>query len=163
MKGYNINQMSLVGAIMKELARQVPGIPAEPRFVNAAIKAANGICDELARPVVKSFKGMGLEAWLNSDDTGSSSLYMAWCLSGGQFGYWQGRGQPLPAWPHDPDDLGRCIRLIDAVPEFGGKIPEMSHRGPEWLAVTTNWAEWVELYNTTDGKELYKLMKEAGL
>lgn len=163
MEGHNINQMSLVGAIMKELARQVPGITAEARYFNAVIKAANDICAELARPVVKATKGMGLEAWLNSDDTGSSSLYMAWCLNGGIHGEWPLNIQPAPAYPHDPDDLGRCIRLIEAVHEFGGMIPEMSHRGPEWQAVTTNWAEWVDLYNNTDGEELYQRMKDAGL
>lgn len=159
-KGIHIDQMTLVSDIMKALSKQNRKIPAEPRFVNCVIAAANSIVAELAKPIVKATPGMGLEAWLDSDDTGSSSLYMAWCLSSGQFGYWQGRKQPEPAYPRDPDDLGRCIRLIEAVPEFGAKIPEMSHRGKEWLAVTTNWAEWVEMYHAND-ERLYDAMKAA--
>lgn len=159
-KGYRLDQMKLVVDIMKAISNQVPGLPGEPRFVNCVIAAANSICAELEKPIVKATPDMGLEAWLDSDDTGSSSLYMAWCLSGGQFGYWQGRKQPEPAYPHDPDDLGRCIRLIEAVPEFGGKIPEMSHRGAHWLAVTTNWARWVEMYDDGD-ESLYDAMQAA--
>lgn len=155
-----LNQIALVTAITKELNRQIPGLPADGRM-NVVIKAANDICDEYSRELVSASAGMGLEAWLNSDDTGSSSLYMAWCLSHSQFGYWQGRKQPEAAYPHDPDDLGRCIRLIEAVPEFGGKIPEMSHRGHQWLAVTTNWERWVELHARGKGRELYNEMKTA--
>lgn len=155
-----LNQIALVTAITEELSRQIPGLPADGRM-NVVIRAANDICAEYSRELVTASAGMGLEAWLNSDDTGSSSLYMAWCLSQGQFGYWQGHKQPAAAYPHDPDDLGRCIRLIEAVPEFGGKIPEMSHRGHEWLEVTTNWDRWVELHARGQGRELYNEMKAA--
>lgn len=158
--GIQLDQMSLIVAINNEICRQVPGMHVEPRLFNAVIAAANGLVGEFAKPIVKATPGMGLEAWLDSDDTGSSSLYMAWCLSAGQFGYWQGRKQPEPAYPHDPDDLGRCIRLIEAVPEFGGKIPEMSHRGAHWLAVTTNWTRWVEMYDDGD-ESLYDAMQAA--
>lgn len=144
--GIHLDQMSLIVAINNEICRQVPGMHVEPRLFNAVIAAANTLVAEFAKPIVKATPGMGLEAWLDSDDTGASSLYMAWCLSAGQFGYWQGREQPEPAYPRDPDDLGRCIRLIEAVPEFGGKITEMAHRGAHWLAVTTNWDRWVKMY-----------------
>lgn len=155
-----LNQISLITAITEELNRQIPGLPADGRM-NVIIKAANDICDEYSRELVTASAGMGLEEWLNSDDTGSSSLYMAWCLSGGQFGHWHGRKQPERAYPRDPADLGRCIRLIDAVPEFGGKIPEMADRGHEWMAVTTNWAQWVELHDSGKGQKLYNEMKAA--
>lgn len=156
----NLNQIALITAITEELNRQIPGLPADGRM-NVVIKAANDICAEYSRELIIASAGMGLEAWLNSDDTGSSSLYMAWCLSGGQFGYWHGRRQPGAAYPLDPADLGRCIRLIEAVPDFGGKIPEMAHRGYEWLAVTTNWVQWVDLHKRGKGLELYNEMKAA--
>lgn len=161
--GIRLSQMSLISAIANEITREFPGITVVPRQFNAIIAAANGLVEEFAKPIVKATPGMGLEAWLDSDDTGSSSLYMAWCLSGGQFGYWQGRNQPEPAYPRDPDDLGRCIRLIEAVPEFGGKIPEMAHRGSHWLAVTTNWARWVEMYydENDDGTLVSEEMEAA--
>lgn len=161
--GVRLDQIMLVSAIANEITRQRPGIAVVPRQFNAIIAAANDIVAEYAKPIVKATPGMGLEAWLDSDDTGASSLYMAWCLSAGQFGYWQGREQPEPAYPRDPDDLGRCIRLIEAVPEFGGKIPEMAHRGAHWLAVTTNWDRWVEMYydENDDGTLVSEEMEAA--
>lgn len=161
--GVRLSQMSLVSAIANEITRQCPGIAVVPRQFNSIIAAANDLVDEFAKPIVKATPGMGLEAWLDSDDTGASSLYMAWCLSAGQFGYWQGREQPEPAYPRDPDDLGRCIRLIEAVPEFGGKIHEMAHRGAHWLAVTTNWDRWVKMYydENDDGTLVSEEMEAA--
>lgn len=158
--GIRLDQIALISAISNEICRQVPGLSAEPRLFNAVIAAANTLVAEFSKPIVKATPGMGLEAWLDSDDTGASSLYMAWCLSAGQFGYWHGRKQPEPAYPRDPDDLGRCIRLIEAVPEFGGKIPEMAHRGAKWLAVTSNWARWAEMYDDGD-ESLYDTMQAA--
>lgn len=156
MEGYKIDQMSMVLAIMNEMSRQIPGLPGEPRYMNAAIKAANEICAELAKPIVKATPGMGLMAWLASDDTGASSLYMARCL--GMEGC-----TPDYAYPLDPDDLGRCIRLIEAVPKLAGKIQLMSDKGAEWLVVANNWDEWSELYYADKGEELYQKMKDAGL
>lgn len=159
--GIQLDQMSLIVAINNEICRQVPGMHVEPRLFNAVIAAANGLVAEFAKPIVKATSGMGLKAWLDSDDVGASSEYMAWALSDSdqQVLFW-GRNPPSLAYPHDPDDLGRCIRLIEAVPEFGGKIPEMSHRGKEWLAVTSNWADWVEMYNAEDDG-LYDAMQAA--
>lgn len=162
MEGYKIEQMKLVIAIMNELSRQIPELPGEPRYMNAAIAAANSVCAELAKPIVKATSGMGLDAWLDSDDTGLSSLYMAHALSCVDHLEWNG-DKPRYAYPRDPDDLGRCIRLTEAVPGFGGLIPEMSHKGAEWLAVTSNWANWVELCEAENYEELYQQMKDAGL
>lgn len=160
-EGIQLNQIELISAISDELIRQVPGLTAQPRLFNAVIAAANSIVEEFAKPIVKAAPAMGLKAWLDSDDVGASSEYMAWALSDydQQVLFW-GRNSPHLAYPHDPDDLGRCIRLIEAVPEFGGKIPEMAHRGKEWLAVATNWADWVEMYNADDDG-LYDAMQAA--
>lgn len=155
-----LNQIALITAITEELNRQIPGLPADGRM-NVIIKAANNICAEYSRELVFASPGMGLEKWLDSDDTGKSSLYMAWCLSGGQFGYWQHRRQPEADYPRDPADLGRCIRLIEAVPAFSGKITEMSKHGYEWQAVARNWVRWVDLHANGNGRELYSEMKAS--
>lgn len=160
MKSYDINPIKLIAAITAELDRQHPGFPADGRF-NQVIKAANIIVTEYARAYVPATPAMGLDAWLNSDDTGSSSLYMAFILSGGTFGNWWGRQIPQAAYPRDVDDLGRCLRLVDAVPEFAGIIPKMNDHGPEWSAVVLNWHDWEELYKAGNLDELTTSMQEA--
>ncbi|MEY0266952.1 hypothetical protein [Morganella morganii] len=148
----HIDQIALIAAINNEISAQHPGIPAEPRFFNAVINAANMICDEFKKPTIKASHNMGLRAWLSSHDTGMSSLYMASVLSGEECssGF---------AFPWDPSDLGRCIRLIDAVPEMEGFISQMQSHGPEWEAVVANWDVWKEMYNKGDGENLYQKMK----
>lgn len=160
MKSYQINQINLISAITNELSRQHPGIAVDHRF-NKIIEAANIIVAEFGRPYVPASSNMGLEAWLNSDETGSSSLYMAWILSGGGFGHWWGRRQPEPNYPRDPDDFGRCLKMVEAVPEFKGIIYKMNDYGPEWMAVARHWDSWEKLYLENDGRDLYDLMQSA--
>ncbi|MFV4834695.1 hypothetical protein ACNJNY_00415 [Citrobacter freundii] len=155
-----INQINLISAITNELSRQHPGIAVDHRF-NKIIEAANIIVAEFGRPYVPASSNMGLEAWLNSDETGSSSLYMAWILSGGGFGHWWGRRQPEPNYPRDPDDFGRCLKMVEAVPEFKGIIYKMNDYGPEWMAVARHWDSWEKLYRENDGRDLYDLMQSA--
>lgn len=158
---FKLNQFGLFNAINEEISRQVPGMPADPRLMNAVIAAANSLVDEFAKPIVKASPGMGLGAWLSSDDTGSSSLFMAYTLSTALSGGWPGFVQPQHNYPRDPDDLGRCIRLTRAVPQFAGLIFEMREHGKEWKAVAENWDRWVELYDGEDGHTLYDEMEEA--
>lgn len=153
--GIDINQIELISAISDELIRQVPGLTAEPRLFNSVIAAANSIVAEFAKPIVKASQGMGLMAWLASDDVGRSSKFMAWVLSGHLF------PKPEFGYPHDPDDLGRCIRLVRAVPELAERVQVMSEHGKEWAAVAENWDRWVELYDGEYGLTLYDEMKAA--
>lgn len=142
--GIDINQIELISAISDELCRQVPGLTAEPRLFNSIIAAANLIVAEFAKPIVKASDGMGLMAWLASDDVGMSSKYMAWVLSGKAF------PQPENYYPRDPDDLGRCIRLVRAVPDLAERVPMMAQHGKEWATVATNWDRWVAMYDDPD-------------
>jgi hypothetical protein len=160
MKAYSFDQIPLVTAITKELSRQQPNLPADHRM-NAVIKAANNIIAEYARQPVMMTPGMGLLAWLDSDDTGTSSVYMAYALCEACGIGWPINIQPEHAYPRDPDDLGRCFRLIDAVPEFGGLLPEVAHRGAHWMAVTSNWADWLEMYQAGDTDRLHTEMQDA--
>lgn len=146
-----IDQIQLVAAIAKEIDRQHPGAGVESRCFNTIILAANNICQEFAKPVVKASEGMGLADWLASDDTGMSSLFMASKLTG--------MFEAEYAYPHDPADFGRCLRLVEAVPELESKIRDMSQHGKEWAVVAANWHEWAEVYRADDGKRLYRLMQ----
>lgn len=161
MKAYSFDQIALVTAITNEQSRQHPRLPADHRY-NSIIAAANSIIAEYERQPVMATDRMGLRAWLDSDDTGASSLFMAFTLATDeQRRHFRGRGQPGNHYPLDPDDLGRCIRLIDAVPEFGGRIPEMADHGACWMAVATNWADWLEMYHAGDTDRLRTKMLDA--
>lgn len=149
--GYHLNQMTLVTDIMDALARQIPGLPAEPRLMNCVIAAADTICAEFAKPLVKASTGMGLTAWLASDDVGMSSKFMASVLSG--------KFQAEFAIPYDPDDFGRCVRMIQAVPELEPLIGEMRKHGPMWTAVADKWERWSEMLNEEQFRALHEEMR----
>ncbi len=139
-----ISQIELIGAICKELDRQgVKSICS--RHYNAIIKAADEIISECERAPVMSWAGMGLKAWLASDDVGMSSRYMASVLCGFVCQY---------AHPHDLDDFCRCSRLLLAVPELRERLDLMREQSQPWRALVDIWKQ-VELY-VEQGK-----MKEA--
>ncbi|WP_218832931.1 hypothetical protein [Serratia fonticola] len=153
-----LNQIKLFAAITAEIDRQHPGIGFEARWFNAITKAANDICDEFAKPVVKASLGMGIAAWLASDDTGLSSKFMASVLTG-EF-------KAENHYPRDPADFGRCLRLVNAVPGLAEKIGDMSQHGNHWAVVAAHWDEWVEIYRSKDFTRLHRLMRacyEAGV
>ncbi len=70
-------------------------------------------------------------AWVMSDDTGSSSK--AICA------YMTGSGSKQWSYPHDPADLGRCLRLLHQIPEWKPRISEMAEHGPGWAGLIACW------------------------
>jgi len=74
--------------------------------------------------------------WLLSDDTGLSSKQIAMHMVGG----FDIRNSP----PSDAWDRGRCIRLLQQVPEWMERIEEMKQYA--------GWMEPVELIKKGDGK-----------
>jgi hypothetical protein len=70
-----------------------------------------------------------LASWMTSGDTGVSSQSIAAHMTGGNRGRW-GWGHP-----HDPDDLGRCLRLLALFPEWAPRIGEMAARGVGWAGL----------------------------
>ena len=124
-----VSQIELIATITKFLDKQ--GVKTMvPRQFNAIITAADSIIDEIEKPVVMASPGMGLNAWLNSDDTGISSKWMAAVLSG--------RTSPY-GHPHDVDDFCRCMRLIEAVPEYANRLDELRGQSKEWDALLDRW------------------------
>jgi hypothetical protein len=69
--------------------------------------------------------------WLAGEDTGASSQAIAAHMLG------------LPsdgAYPHDPADLGRCLRLLRLVPEWETRIQEMARYGKAWELLLAQWS-----------------------
>lgn len=162
----HVGQLDLFCAIMAHLAKRHPGLTCQSRQMNAIKDAADAIVEVFARPIIKASPNMGLYQWLTSDDTGLSSMHMARVLAeccG------QNHGVPGPAMyedpfaaPSDPSDLGRCLRLLEAVPQLVPHLGEMSKRSPLWAAYIAKWPEMVALYKeeypTGSAPKLYDLM-----
>lgn len=43
--------------------------------------------------------------------------------------------------PWDPDDLNRCLLLLDLIPEWVPRMAEMVKYGKDWEYLADNWAE----------------------
>lgn len=159
---HTLNQVELVAAILKAIDRQ--GVKmVEAHIINACIDAANRIIAACERPLVLTSPGMGLEAWLKCDDTGLSSRFMAYALGVMPLG---AKGA-TPHYPHDPDDFGRCYRLLRAVPELRPKLRKMAEfGGAVWAAYIERWDEMERLYEaalasgTNKAPELFKMMQD---
>lgn len=71
--------------------------------------------------------------WMLSGDTGLSSE--AICA------HMQGITPKRASYPSDPADLGRCLRLLELIPEWKSRIAEMSAYGPGWAGQVECWEE----------------------
>lgn len=90
--------------------------------------------------------------WAAAGKTGVSSLAMLAVMTGE-------RPKTSFCYPHDGSDLGRCIGLLDAVPEYRERLAEMKAIGPEWAALIDHWPE-LEARWRRDDDQLYERMKE---
>lgn len=82
--------------------------------------------------------------WISGRDTGMSSKAI-WnhMVNGDATRDGDFRNAPHP---HDLDDLGRCVRLLDAVPAWRLLMHQMADYSAEWRALVENWDELEALY-----------------
>lgn len=73
--------------------------------------------------------------------------------------------------PSDPDDLGRCRRLLDQVPDLHARLNEMADVSPVWQKLVAEWEALCRLMDSEapdwrNGKgaapKTYARMKELG-
>lgn len=88
--------------------------------------------------------------WIAGDDTGLSSKAI-WRHMMGQ--------RPDMSWgqvdyPLDPDDFGRCYRLLLRVPEWRQRIGEMARYNAEWAALAAAWDELETMWAAEVGTRL---------
>ncbi len=159
-----IGQIELIGIIMKAIGRRGHEF-INARQTNAIIQAANDILAELSVPHKPATENIGLSAWIQTDDTGMSSGHMAFNLSieAGMNCPWLGKYAECNH-PHDPDDFGRCYRLLRSVPELRPHIPKMASSSQVWASLVEHWDELERLYEEElpKGKcpKLYKRMQQ---
>lgn len=102
--------------------------------------------------------------WLAGDDTGASSKSLA-------FEY-LGKAYNRIDAPYDPDDLGRCLRLIKAVPEVRQCVDSLALKNTRWARAAKVWDAIAQSMADEVGIAwekgqraplTYKIMKDAGL
>jgi hypothetical protein len=64
--------------------------------------------------------------------------------------------------PHDPDDFGRCYRLLKILGEDSGALILVSLAHPKWSGLVDAWDELTRLYENEEFQRLYERMKELG-
>ncbi len=109
-----------------------------------------------------SFNDPTLISWLSSGDSGISSLTIVSVLADIPFAVLAQRCRP--GVPYDPDDLGRCMRLLDVKPEWRSRMSEVARRYPEWAGLVARWDDLSSLFweEAPSGRALktFALMEE---
>ncbi|MBN4856442.1 hypothetical protein H4F83_05890 [Citrobacter freundii] len=81
--------------------------------------------------------------WQTTGDVGVSSATMASIALGlGNPFYGRGFGAP-----HDPSDMLRCMKLLEAIPEIRDHFPAIAKRVPTFKGIIEHWDELVEVMN----------------
>lgn len=142
----HLNQIRIVSAILLEIEKQTNNCPMIERQIKAVIDAENLVVAEFAVDEITVEDGAGLEAWLASDKTGMSSRYMACILAQGD------APDSEYAHPHDAADFGRCVGLLDAVPELRARILEMQVCSEEWFCLVVHWEQLEVLWKSLTTK-----------
>lgn len=73
--------------------------------------------------------------WLATGEVGTSSKQMAFWLA------FDIRTRDFASHPLDPDDMDRCLKLLNAVPELRERLPLMADVSKEWAALVARWDE----------------------
>lgn len=82
------------------------------------------------------------DQWLDGGDTGLSSVTIWHVMTGRPFpSDWS-----FPSTPHDPDDLGRCLALLDTFPSWRDRLAEVAETYPRWAPLVANWDELATLF-----------------
>jgi len=130
-------------------------IPQRLEVVTAALKAfvkAHAHCQPglFTEPIVN------LSAWPDSRDTGVSSATIYYVFTGRKV-------YDNFDVPHDPDDFGRCYRLLKLIPAWQSRFFHVSRKFPAWLPFVREWTKLTVMYEealrTNDGKPLYDFMQ----
>lgn len=110
-------------------------------------------CAELVMPPAPTTPA----EWFAGDDTGVSSLTIYSVMTGQRVRH--------TGIPYDPDDFGRCHRLLRLFPEWRVRLGEVATRFPDWRGLVEAWGELEGLYEqclaSGDGAQLYLRMQAA--
>lgn len=63
--------------------------------------------------------------------------------------------------PHDAGDFGRCMELLDAVPEWRERIGEMADVSAQWSRLSSMWPKIERSYRAGRRKEVDRMIRSA--
>lgn len=99
--------------------------------------------------------------WIGGGDAGLSSQAIALHMA---------TGECDGSYPHDPADLGRCLRMLAIFPSLKSRIKEMGKYGDVWKAYSERWDELeqcmadevgIDWSKAKKAPETYRLMQEV--
>lgn len=111
------------------------------------------VTNELIKKVIK---------WFANGRVGSSSKFMATYLT---------IGEGDKSFPHDPDDLNRCLLLLEEVPELRLHMCKLKKVNKQWEQLVENWDALESCFINEAGLNwcksrrasiTYKAMKQMG-
>ena len=69
------------------------------------------------------------------------------------------------SYPYDPDDFSRCYKLLEMVPEWKIRLPELKTLSRQWSNLVDNWDELNRLYEDMKvnhkANGMYELMQKC--
>lgn len=82
--------------------------------------------------------------WLANGRRGTSSNTIVTHLTGiDAMGKWDRRSHP-----YDPDDMTRCRRVLEEVPELQALFKNMATCSPQWAVLIEHWQELCDLMDS---------------
>jgi hypothetical protein len=132
-------KLSTFSALLDGLGRQHADCPCPP---GGPLKRTPPVLSKDGTPEERAIR------WLReSFDCGISSKTMLRCLDRCAF-LRAGLDFDLDhaGVPQDPDDFGRCSRLLALIPEFRPRLAEVAVALPQWSALVEVWDELEALY-----------------
>lgn len=76
-----------------------------------------------------------IDTWIVGGDVGMSSKTIWMFMSGLSV------DEDQISHPYDPSDLGRCLRLLELIPEWKPRIIDLGSLSPSWSALAARWHE----------------------
>lgn len=148
-KGYVLNQRQLdaITPVMNDLIQgRVSHAGFEDACSQALERAGCPLGYDTAMPGADSSIEQRAAKWLRDGQVGASSRSIHDHMLGltPKRGYYD--------HPHDPDDLNRCLLLLDLIPEWKPRMGEMAQHGRQWSALAISWESITEMF-----------LREAGL
>lgn len=76
--------------------------------------------------------------WIANGERGMSSETM--------WNFFMGNKNYRVCYPYDPDDFSRCYKLLEAVPEWKARVPELKELSKEWANLANGWDKLTAMY-----------------